>query len=170
MRWLLNRLGTRVGTVIGLVLLIAMAITIGRLAGETETLPTRRNEPIPLVTVSPTAGDDGVVDLTPSAQPSDETPVLVAIQFANAWLRTHLAADEWHAGVAHHATDFLAADLKGVDPRTVPANQRTGEPQVVLRDEAYLRIAVPMDTGTLVLKVFRDEGEWLVGEVDWEPS
>jgi hypothetical protein len=45
-----------------------------------------------------------------------------------------------------------------------------GEPSVLLRDEAYIRVAVPMDTGTLILNVFKNDAEWLVGQVDWEQA
>jgi hypothetical protein len=170
MRWLLDRLRTRVGAALGLILLIGIAITVGRLAGEGQALPVPRYEPAPLTTVTPTAGDDGVVDLTPSVAPTDEKPLAAAAGFATAWLRADLAAEDWHAGVVRHTTQSLAADLEGVDPSSVPAKRRVGEPRVLIRDEAYIRIAVPMDTGTLTLNVFKNDGEWLVGEVDWEPT
>jgi hypothetical protein len=170
MRWLVDRLRTRVGAALGLILVIGIAITIGRVAGEGQALPAHRYEPAPLTTVTPTAGDDGVVDPTPTVSATDEEPLAVASGFATAWLRTDLAAEDWHAGISRHTTQSLAADLEGVDPKSVPAKQKTGEPRVLLRDGAYLRIAVPMDTGTLTLNVFKNDGEWLVGEVDWEPS
>jgi hypothetical protein len=160
-------LGTRVGVALGLALLIAAAIAIGRVAGDRVETPISRPAQDPLTTVDPTAGDDGVVDLTPGAQPDSEA-MDAAKTFVTAWLRTDLSAEEWRAGVSRIATDSLVKNLAGVDPTTVPAARQTGQPTVRLQAPTYLRLAVPMDTGTLVLTVFKDDGTWLVGEVDWE--
>jgi hypothetical protein len=170
MRWLVDRLRTRVGAALGLILLIGIAITFGKLASTGQTLPVRRYEPAPLTTVTPTVGDDGVIGPTPSVASTDERPLAVASDFAAAWLRTDIGAADWHDGVARHATQPLAADLKGVDPRSVPAKRMVGEPRVLLRGEVYVRIGIPMDTGSLTLSVFKSDGEWRVGAVDWEPS
>ena len=67
-------------------------------------------------------------------------------------------------------TDTLAQDLKGVDPKSVPATRQTGPPSIQLRIEGYVRVTVPMDTGTLILKIFKDEDRWLVSEVDWDQT
>jgi hypothetical protein len=166
-RWLLSRLGTRVGVALGLVLLIAAAIAIGKLAGDRVETPIARPDQRPLITIDPTTGDDGVVDLTPTSRPDSEA-MDVATAFVKAWLRTDLSAEDWRTGVSRVATESLARNLAGVDPTTVPATRQTGQPTVRLQAPTYLRLAVPMDTGTLVLTVFKDDGEWLVGEVDWE--
>jgi hypothetical protein len=67
-------------------------------------------------------------------------------------------------------TESLATELKGVDPKTVPASRRVGDPKILLLDQAYVRVAVPMDTGTLLLKIFKGDRGWLVGEIDWEQA
>jgi hypothetical protein len=170
MRWLLRILRTRVGAALGLILLIAAAITVGKLAGSGQNVPIQRSEPIPIDTARPTGPDDGVADLTASTRPDDRVPLSLANQFARAWLRKDLSASEWHATIRPMVTESLAADLEGVDPRTVPASRRVGDTKILLLDQSYVRIAVPMDTGTLLLKIFKADEGWLVGEIDWEQA
>jgi hypothetical protein len=50
----------------------------------------------------------------------------------------------------------------------VPATRQTGRPDIVLRIEGYAKVSIRMDTGTLTLKIFKEDARWLVGEVDWE--
>jgi hypothetical protein len=170
MRWLLERLGTRIGIALGLAAIVAVALAIGKTVGSPVEQPNFRAEPAPLVTANPTAGDDGVVERPPSSYPDDGTIMTIAERFARAWTRRDATATEWISAVTPLATKTLANDLRGVDPRTVPASQRTGPPKIVLRMETYAKVSMAMDTGTLTLKIFKEDGRWLVGEVDWEHS
>jgi hypothetical protein len=169
MRWLSGRLGTRIGIALGLAAVIAVAVAIGKTIGPSEERPTFQAEPPPFVTANPTAGDDGVVEHSPSSYPDDSAVTTIAERFVEAWLRRDASATDWISGISTLATQALANDLSGVDPRTVPATRQTGRPNIVLRIEAYAKVSIPMDTGTLTLKIFKGAGRWLVGEVDWEP-
>jgi hypothetical protein len=170
MRALLQRLGPRLVAAAVLTLLIAAAVAIGRLAGEPRRTPVGRPAPPATATVDPTAGDDGVVAPTPTRPPSDAAALRTATTFAERWLRRDLPPARWHARLAELTTAPLAAELDGVDPRDVPASRMDGEARSELTTQTYVRVLVPMDTGTLVLKVFRTSAGWKVGEVDWEPA
>jgi hypothetical protein len=41
---------------------------------------------------------------------------------------------------------------------------------VTLRTELFAQIAVPMDTGMLLLTLLKHGAEWLVDGVDWDPA
>ena len=170
MRWLVDKLGTRIGIALGLAAVIAVAVAIGKSVGSDEDQPGFRAEPTPLATANPTAGDDGVVERSPSSYPDDGAVMTTAVQFARAWLRRDVTAKEWNTAISSLATQSLADDLRGVDPRTVPATRQTGQPKIVLRMESYANVSIPMDSGILTLKIFKEDDRWLVGEVDWERS
>jgi hypothetical protein len=85
-----------------------------------------------------------------------------------AWLRRDISAAEWNSSISTFTTPALANDLNGVDPKTVPATRQAGLPKIASRMERYARVSVPMDTGTLTLKIFKEDSRWLVGEIDWE--
>jgi hypothetical protein len=168
MRWLFNRLGGRIAIALGLAAVVAFVVVIGKTVGTVEEQPSFRAEPAPLVTADPTVGDDGVIERSLSSYPDDGAITTIAVQFARAWLRRDLTATEWNSGISSLTTSALADDLDGVDPSTVPATQQAGQPRIVLRMDAYAKVSIPMDTGTLTLKIFKESNRWLVGEVDWE--
>jgi len=58
--------------------------------------------------------------------------------------------------------------LKGVDPAGVPASRTTGDSTIVDQEPTYLEIAIPLDAGTLSLRVVPVDGRWLVDGVDWQ--
>jgi hypothetical protein len=124
-----------------------------------------------MTTADPTAGHDGVIGPATPTPPPDSKPALnAATSFAQRWLRRDRSANDWHARLSPLVTEALAAELKGVDPRNVPASKMVDDPQAVVTTETYVRVVVPMDTGSLVLKVFRTPAGWRVGEVDWEQA
>jgi hypothetical protein len=168
MRWLLDKLGTRIGIALVLGTVIAVAVAIGKSVGSDEQQPSFRAEPAPLVTADPTTGDDGVAEPSPRSYPDDGVVTTVAVQFTRVWLRRDLTPKEWNSAVAGLSTQALADDLQGVDPKTVPATRQTGPPKIILRMDTYAKVSIQMDTGVLSLIIFKDGNRWLVGEVDWE--
>jgi hypothetical protein len=124
------------------------------------------------------AGDDGVaepqpsssatVDPGPSLSAGAKKPAEIAKAFATSWLDRTARADDWYSALVPHATEELAAKLKGVDPVVVPAERLTGSPTVVPRGTGLVEVSYPVDSGTLLLRVVVAEGRWLVDGVDWE--
>lgn len=178
MRQILRLLGTRYGMAIILAVVVLGVVGITRaVAGSyrSTTLdpgvePTHSN-----VAIDPTAGNDSI--LTPEAPPPPSTspgaaePQSVANDFVQAWLRHDgVTAEQWQSGFARYATTTLRGKLKNTDPAGVPADRTTGP--VVLQDraETFVQANVPVDSGTVRLRLIGTNGRWLVDGVDWERS
>ncbi|THV30122.1 hypothetical protein [Glycomyces paridis] len=92
-----------------------------------------------------------------------------ASAFAEAWLNPYgYGPDGWHDSIAPFLTSDTADLMEGVDPSTVPAEERTGEPTA-----SGSKVAIPMDTGTLTLTMHEGANDWtsngwLVSAIDWE--
>jgi len=168
MRSALARLGIRGAVALGLALLVLVIVGIAKLVGGAGEQGLRSSGPRPTPTVPPTAGDDGEVAATPSAYADDAVIRRTASDFATAWLRRNLSATAWHSGIAALSTPALGQKLEGVDPSGVPARRALGLPNLVLRTEAFARVTILVDTGTLSLNLLKQGGRWLVDGVDWE--
>ena len=168
MRSLLGRLAVRGCVAIVLVILVLAAVALARLAGGS----ARPNEygagTAPASTVDPTLGDDGEVGSSPSAYPDDAAVRAAAATFTDVWLRRDLNAKDWHSRVAPLTTASLTESLEGADPTRVPATRMVGEPRLVLRADLYTQVAVPVDTGTVLLGLLTQGDRWLVDSVDWD--
>lgn len=131
-------------------------------------------DPVPVTTVDPSVGDDGVLGTepppSPTAPPGQPGPEAVAKGFAAAWLaHDETTAEQWHAGLRPYATEALLEKLAGVDPTEVPADRLTGEPVLVPQAEGLVEVRLPVDSGELRLElVTRDGGRWLTDAVDWK--
>lgn len=126
----------------------------------------------PATTVDGHEGDDGLISPKPAPKPVTSPgaaePLTVARAFATAWLHHHdVTAREWHDALAPHATEGLAERLDGADPAGVPAERITGEPELIPHAAAFVEVAVPVDSGRLVLRLVAPDGRWLVDGVDW---
>jgi hypothetical protein len=179
MRQVLRLLGNRYGAAVSILVVIAVVIGFGKLAGAGRhnsidtTLPppaTAGTAPTPSTSPEP---DDGLVDggdtsAAPSTSPGGANAQTVAVAFATAWLNHHnTTATQWHKGIATYATKSLSDRLEGVDPGSVPAERMTGNAAVEDQESSYVDIAIPCDTGTLVLTLVTSAGRWLVDGVDW---
>lgn len=127
----------------------------------------------PLVTIDPTTGEDGLTSPEPPpdpvTSPGTAKPLAVARAFTAAWLRHRgVTAEQWQAGLLPHATAELVDRLSGADPAGVPADRITGEAQLIPRGPDFVEVAVPVDSGRLVLRLIAPDGRWLVDGVDWE--
>lgn len=126
-----------------------------------------------VTTVNPTAGDDGEVSPppleTPAISPGTAPPDKVASAFAAAWLdHTGVSSAKWLDRLRPHATAKLIADLEGVDPVGVPAERSTGPMELVTRGETVIEASMPVDSGTLRLRLIAVDGRWFVDGVDWD--
>ncbi|HYN92778.1 MAG TPA: hypothetical protein VES42_02885 [Pilimelia sp.] len=173
-RFVLRVVGSRYGVA------AVLAVLVLGILGSANLLAGPDREPAgvagaperPLVTADPTAGDDGVVASRPApapvTSPGTAKPLSVARAFALAWLdHRDVPADTWHAGMLPHSTEALSRKLAGVDPAGVPADRITGAPTLIPLAESVADVNVPIDAGTLRLRLVAPEGRWLVDGVDW---
>lgn len=175
MHWVLGRLRGRLGFALVLTLLVLGTIGIGRAlggAGSGSGSQLSSGKQV-LSTAVPSGPEDGVEDgptvptRQPSLRPGADGPQTVAGKFLRAWLDSQLSPRQWHAGIEPYATAALADKLSGVDPVGVPAERTTGEPTLVPRGSGSAMVSVPVDSGTVELRLIVVDGRWLVDGVDW---
>jgi hypothetical protein len=130
-------------------------------------------EPSRSSSVDPTAGDDSLLNpdspAPPVTSPGASEPATVATDFVRAWVNhTGVGPEQWRTGFARYATSALRAKLKDTDPAGVPAERMTGP--VVLQNRAaeFVEASLPVDSGTVRLRLLATNGRWLVDGVDWE--
>jgi hypothetical protein len=174
MRPVLRLLGTRYGMALVLAVLVLAVVGVVRgVAGSSRETLGAAVEPSRSSSIDPTAGDDSVLipesPSPPVTSPGAAEPGTVATTFLKAWL-THTAVtpDQWRAGFAKYATPALRDKLKGTDPAGVPAERMTGSVVLQNRGAAYVEAAIPVDSGTVRLRLLATNGRWLVDGVDWE--
>jgi hypothetical protein len=181
MRQILRLIGTRYGVALVLIFIIAVVVGFGKLLGAgTHTAPGSY-EPGPGSNGTAGVGtspmpDDGLEGppgspVAVATSPGAAQPQTVALQFTRAWLHhTGVSATDWHAGVARYATKALADKLDGTDPAGVPASQITGDGTIVNQEPSYTDISIPLDSGTISLRLIVTDGRWMVDGVDWQRS
>jgi hypothetical protein len=176
MRPILRLLGTRYG--MALVLAVAVLGIVGVMRGvagtNRQTLGSAV-EPSQLRSIDPTAGDDSVLvpdsPAPPYTSPGAAEPGTVATQFVQAWLKHDgVTPEQWRQGLARYATPTLRAELQDTDPAGVPAQRMTGPVVLQNRAAAFVEASVPVDSGTVRLRLLGAGGRWLVDGVDWERS
>jgi hypothetical protein len=176
MRPVLRLLGTRYGMAVLLAVLVLAVVGVVRgVAGSYH--PTTYGPAVEPLTssssIDPTAGDDSVLTpespARPVTSPGAAEPGTVATDFLKAWL-THdgVPAEQWRASFAKYATPALRDKLKGTDPAGVPAERMTGPVATQDRGASYVDAAIPVDSGTVRLRLLATNGRWLVDGVDWE--
>jgi hypothetical protein len=167
MRQVLARIGLRGILAAGAALIIIAVVGVAKIAGGSRQPGHFSAGPEISLNTDPTAGDDGAISATPTANPDERVVRDAATAFTAAWLRRDLSAAAWHMGIAKLATASLAASLDGVDPSSVPATRVTGTPVVLMRGELYAQVTITVDTGTLRLGLSKQGNQWLVDSVDW---
>jgi hypothetical protein len=174
MRPILRLLGTRYGLAVLMAVLVLAVVGVMRgVAGSNRQTLGAAVEPSHSSSVDPTAGDDSVLAPDSPAPPVTSAgaaePGTVATDFLKGWL-THdgVTADQWRASFARYATVALRDKLKSTDPAGVPAQRMTGTVVVQDRGSAYVQAAIPVDSGTVRLRLLATNGRWLVDGVDWE--
>lgn len=176
MRSVLRLLGTRNG--IALVLCVLVLAVVGAFRGISGSRQPDAVAPVIATSVAPSVdpseGDDGEVEAiagtaAPSLSAGAADPGQVATRFTTAWLKhSGVTPEAWLAGLRPHATPLLLDKLKGVDPARVPADSITGEVRVNARDAELVEASVPVDSGTVRLRLIVAKGQWRVDGVDWE--
>jgi hypothetical protein len=175
-QWVLDRLKGRVGVAVVLASVVLISVGIGRALGgggsgshNTQIGPGLQTTP-----AIETSGEDDGVEGGPSIRPSEPSlapaaapPVKVADQFIRAWLRSQLSPEQWHAGITPYATAALTEKLSVVDPAGVPAERTMGEAKLIPRGAGSAAVSIPVDSGTVELRVVVVDGRWLVDGVDW---
>ena len=155
MRPVLRLLGTRYGIALLLVLLVLGAVGIFRsVAGRYQGGPLAAPA---VVDTSPSAagstlGDDSV--------PSPQSPAPP--------ITSPGAGAQWRQGFAKYVTAALLDKLKDTDPAGVPASRTTGPVTLHNRATTFVEAVVPVDSGTLTLRLLATNGRWQVDGVDWE--
>lgn len=182
MRAVLRLLGSRYGIALLLLVVILAVVGITRALHGGRDMVTADSAPTTAVraTINPSAGNDGangvdgVVGGPPAASgsattPAGPDPTPAAVGFTRAWLaHTGVTAAQWYAGIAPYMTTTLAAKLKNTDPSGVPADRMTGAVSIGTRTADYAEASVPVDSGTLRLRLRLSAGRWLVDGVDWD--
>jgi hypothetical protein len=175
MRPVLRLLGTRYGIALVLIVLVLAVVGIVRSVAGAYHVTTYGPAvgPSDSSSVGPTAGDDSVLNPAspspPVTSPGGLGPTTVAVDFIHAWLNhTGVTADQWRASFARYATASLKDKLKNTDPEGVPAERTTGDVVLQNRAATYCEATIPVDSGTVVLRMVGNNGRWLVDGVDWE--
>lgn len=178
MRPVLRLLGTRYGiSLVMAILVLAVVATFRGIAGsrhDAMSVPDTAPSPTAPASVEPNDGIALPSDL-PSGPQLDtgaaKAATTAANEFAAAWLRhTGVTATEWHKGLRQYATQSLSTQLQGVDPATVPADQVAGETKLKIMGQGLVEVTIPMNSGTLGLRLTVVETRWRVDAVTWEPA
>jgi hypothetical protein len=176
MRTVLRLLGTRYGMALIAALLVLVVVGVVRaFAGSYRSASVDAGaEPThSAVVIDPTAGDDSIptpeAPPAPSTSPGAPAPEVVAAAFVGAWLHHDgVTPEQWQAGFARYATPALRAKFKDTDPAGVPAQRTTGPVVLQSRAATFVEASVPVDSGTVRLRLIATNGRWLVDGVDWE--
>jgi hypothetical protein len=175
MRPVLRLLGTRYGMALVLAVLVLAVVGVMRgVAGSNRQTLGAAVEPS-RSSIDPTAGNDSLLipesPAPPFTSPGAAEPTTIATNFLKAWL-THngVSPEQWQASFAKYATSALRDKLKGADPAGVPAERMTGAVMLQDRGAAFVEAAIPVDSGTVRLRLLATNGRWLVDGVDWERS
>jgi hypothetical protein len=168
-------LRSRVGVALVLALVVLAIVGAAKIfPNSTDGHPGLRGAPDqPIITASATISDDGLATSepapTPVVSPGTAAPAAVAEAFAQAWVsHRDVPADRWYAGLLPYCTESLARKLADVDPVGVPADRLTGRPILVPYAESVVDATIPVDTGSLRLRLLAVESHWLVDGVDWQ--
>jgi hypothetical protein len=180
MRTALRLLGTRYGIAVILIVLVLAVVSGGRLLAGSQP----PNTVGPAVAPPPSKaapsgldlGDDSAVEPNgsepgPSLSASTPTVSAVATRFIAAWLKhTGVTAEQWRASLTPNATAALMTKLQDTDPGSVPADSLSGDITVIDEGGSVWSASVPVNGGTVTLRVVAVRGRWQVDGIDWSPS
>jgi hypothetical protein len=174
---LLRLLGTRYGlALIGVVLVVAV-VSAARLASGPQ--PVESVGPPPPVATAPSSTDElGDDSIATSESPAVATSIAgapsldaVALDFARTWMRSKgVSSAQWVKGMEPYSTRRLLTQFENADPESVPADGIRGPVQIRARDAQLAEVDVPVNPGTLKLRLLVTNGRWLVDAVSWERS
>jgi hypothetical protein len=179
MRTVLRILGSRYG------IAVILAVVVLGIVGVTKAFISDGTSRVPIgPAVSPiqtaaapdaSLGDDSVddppsSDPQPSLSANGPTAKTVASRFVTAWLKHDgVSGDQWRSSLKPNATASLMDKLKDTDPSEVPADAVVGELTVENQGSVAV-VTVPVNGGSVQLRVIAAEGRWKVDGIDWDPS
>jgi hypothetical protein len=115
-------------------------------------------------------GPAGVEAAEEGKQPVAADALTLARQFAEAWATPPpaQAPQQWFAGVSPYVDETLAAQLKELDPATLPAKRVTGAPKAVSGGVTNADVQVPTDAGDLLVVCVLVPKGWVVADFEFE--
>jgi hypothetical protein len=177
MAQVLRLLGSRYILAFILVLGIGIVIVIGKaLGGPPAPSGVTADVPSAAHTVTASGQPDDGIDApesppAPSTSAGAPTPQQLATRFLTAWLRhSNVTPDAWYAGLKPYLTTRLAGELDRVDPAGVPASRITGPVTLIDHGTDFVEASIPVDSGTVTLRLLATDGRWLVDGIDWTRS
>jgi len=69
-----------------------------------------------------------------------------------------------------NATEGLMTKLQGADPGSVPADTIAGEISSTRESSSVWSAIIPVNGGTVTLRLIPIDGQWRVDGIDWDPS
>jgi hypothetical protein len=173
MRPILRLLGTRYGIALILAVLVLGVVGLVRGFAGSYRQPLATAVESPRSSIDPTAGNDSVLTsespTPPATSPGALGPAEVAADFVRAWLIDEgVTPEQWRAGIARYMTPDLRDKLKDTDPAGAPAERMTGPVVLQNRAATFVEASVPVDSGTVHLRLLSKNGRWFVDGVDWE--
>lgn len=171
---ILRLIGSRYGLAVIGIVLVMIIVGIARALSGTQPLDAVGPPPPPQLSASSSEvlGDDSIATSepppTPTAIPGAAAPEKVALDFANAWLKsTNVTSAQWVKGMEPFSTRRLQEQFKDADPTSVPADSVNGPVTIRARDGQLVEADVPVNPGTLKLRILVSNGRWLVDGVSW---
>ncbi len=165
-----------------LAVVVVVIVLIARLSGGDDDGGEPTGAP---ATSGSASADPGPVD--PSSEPAPDGPagveaaeegkqpvaagaLTLARQFAQAWATPPpaQAPQQWFAGVSPYVDETLAAQLKELDPATLPATRVTGAPKAVSGGVTNADVQVPTDAGDLLVVCVLVPKGWVVADFEFE--
>jgi hypothetical protein len=181
MRSVLRFVTSRYGLAGLAALAVVLVVVVGRLFGlvgggasDSNTGPvTGAGQQPTTVSESPIPNDAPTAAPTkpnPVVKPGQAGPLVVAKQFADAYLKSDGAAATWRAALTRYATTKLATEIKTMDPATVPAKRLVGTAALGDHGANWAEVDLPTDAGTLVFQLVSGAKAWQVNGIDWNPT
>lgn len=138
---------------------------VGSGQGDTGVSSTASPVPNDAPTAAPTKPD-------PVVKPGEDGPMVVAREFADAYLDSTGKPSAWRAALTKYATAKLAGEITTMDPATVPAKRITGALKLGDHGATWAEIDVPTESGTLVFRLLSGtkggSAVWQVDGIDWD--
>lgn len=176
-----KRPGWRVWASLLLAVVVAVVVTVARIAGSGDAGPApggigapSGRSPVgtasataPDPTPSSTAGDDSVAG-DPATANAPAGALSAGTAFVRAWVAhaPPATAEQWWNGVSRTADPTLAAQLRGIALDEIPASRVTGPATGRGLGPTSAEVQVPTDAGRAVLLCVLVGARWLVSTVD----
>ena len=182
MRTALRLLGTRYGIAVALIVIVFGIVGVGRVMtnGRSAEQVGPKVDPLPTPIASTSSnvesGDDALIEpgnanVSPSLSAGTPSVSTVANRFIEAWLKhSGVGGDQWRMSLSSNATPDLMIKLQDTDPGSVPADTVTGDITITDQGGSVWSAKIPVNGGTVTLRLVAAHGRWQVDGIDWEQS